>query len=129
MQGYHIFEFISNEPNQKLLSILINWFLINILSDNNCLKRIKIKKIPNWDPNMWLPVKQLSMENNINFLSNQNLLNTVFRLLTDFVCLYNYEFWLSLCKIARSSVILLLPLFITVIYINILTIYVLFCVY
>ena len=36
---------------------------------------------------------------------------TVFRLLTDFVCLYNYEFWLSLCKIVRSSVILLLPLF------------------
>jgi hypothetical protein len=32
---------------------------------------------------------------------------TVFQLLTDFVCLYNYEFWLSLCKIARSSVILL----------------------
>jgi hypothetical protein len=30
---------------------------------------------------------------------------------TDFVCLYNYEFWLSLCKIVRSSVILLLPLF------------------
>jgi hypothetical protein len=38
---------------------------------------------------------------------------TVFRLLTDFVCLYNYEFWLSLCKIVRSSVILLLPLFTT----------------
>ena len=35
---------------------------------------------------------------------------TVFRLLTDFVCLYNYEFWLSLCKIVRSSIILLLPL-------------------
>jgi hypothetical protein len=35
----------------------------------------------------------------------------VFRLLTDFVCLYTYEFWLSLCKIVRSSVILLLPLF------------------
>jgi hypothetical protein len=34
--------------------------------------------------------------------------STVFRLLTDFVCLYNYEFWLSLWKIARSSVILLL---------------------
>ena len=29
---------------------------------------------------------------------------------TDFVCLYTYEFWLSLCMIARSSVILLLPL-------------------
>jgi hypothetical protein len=37
---------------------------------------------------------------------------TVFRLLTDFVCLYNYEFGLSLCKIVRSSVILLLPLFV-----------------
>ena len=34
-----------------------------------------------------------------------------FRLLTDFVCLYNYEFGLSLRKIVRSSVILLLPLF------------------
>jgi prepilin signal peptidase PulO-like enzyme (type II secretory pathway) len=36
---------------------------------------------------------------------------SIFQLLTDFVCLYTYEFWLSLCKIARSSVILLLPLF------------------
>jgi hypothetical protein len=35
----------------------------------------------------------------------------VFRLLTDFVCLYTCEFWLSLWKIVRSSVILLLPLF------------------
>jgi hypothetical protein len=39
---------------------------------------------------------------------------TVFRLLTDFVCLYNYEFGISLCKIVRSSVILLLPLFMKV---------------
>jgi hypothetical protein len=38
---------------------------------------------------------------------------TVFRLLIDFVCLYTYEFWLSLCKIVRSSVILLLPLLYT----------------
>ena len=38
------------------------------------------------------------------------VLVTVFRLLTDYVCLYTYEFWLSLCKIIRSSVILLLPL-------------------
>ena len=35
---------------------------------------------------------------------------TVFRLLTDFVCLYTYEVSLSLCNIVRSSVILLLPL-------------------
>jgi len=33
-------------------------------------------------------------------------------LLTDFVCLLTYEFCLSLWKIARCSVILLLPLFI-----------------
>jgi hypothetical protein len=32
-------------------------------------------------------------------------------LLTDFVCLYTYEFWLSLWKIVLSSVILLLPLY------------------
>ena len=31
---------------------------------------------------------------------------------TDFVCLYTYEFWLSLWKIVRSSAILLLPIFI-----------------
>jgi hypothetical protein len=35
----------------------------------------------------------------------------VFRLLTDFVCLLTCEFCLSLWKIARCSVILLLPLF------------------
>ena len=34
---------------------------------------------------------------------------------SSFVCLYNYEFGLSLCKIVRSSVILLLPLFIIII--------------
>jgi hypothetical protein len=32
------------------------------------------------------------------------------RLLTDFVCVYTYEFLLSLCKIVWSSIILLLPL-------------------
>ena len=36
-----------------------------------------------------------------------------YRLLTDFICLYIYEFWLSLCKIVRGSVILLLPLFVS----------------
>jgi hypothetical protein len=35
----------------------------------------------------------------------------VFRLLPDFVCLYTYVFWLSLCKIVQSSVILFLRLF------------------
>ena len=34
----------------------------------------------------------------------------VSRLLTDFVCLLIYEFWISLWKIALCSVILLLPL-------------------
>jgi hypothetical protein len=37
----------------------------------------------------------------------------IFRLLTDFVCLLIYEFCLSLWKIARCSVMLLLPLFLT----------------
>ena len=41
----------------------------------------------------------------------KNTVFTVFRLLTDFVCLYTYEFWLSIWKIVRSSVILLLPLY------------------
>ena len=36
----------------------------------------------------------------------------VFWLLTDFICLLIYEFCLSLWKIARCSVILLLPLFV-----------------
>jgi hypothetical protein len=35
----------------------------------------------------------------------------IFRLLTDFVCVLTYEFCLSLWKIARCSVVLLLPLF------------------
>ena len=38
----------------------------------------------------------------------------VFRLLTDFVCLLIYEFWLCLWKIAQCSVISLLPLFLTI---------------
>ena len=42
-----------------------------------------------------------------------------FRFLTDFVCLYNYELGLSLCKIVRSSVILLLSLFTQTIMINV----------
>jgi hypothetical protein len=37
--------------------------------------------------------------------------NSIESLLTDFVCLCTYEFWLSLWKIVWSSVILLLPLF------------------
>jgi hypothetical protein len=40
----------------------------------------------------------------------EGMIGLILLLLTDFVCLYTYEFWLSLCKIVRSSVILLLPL-------------------
>ena len=35
----------------------------------------------------------------------------IFRLLTDFVCLYTYEFWFSLWKIVRSSVFCYYPYF------------------
>jgi len=45
------------------------------------------------------------------YLFCTRLIPLVFRLLTDFVCLLIYEFCLSLRKIARCSVILLLPLF------------------
>jgi hypothetical protein len=41
-----------------------------------------------------------------------------FRLLTDFVCLYTYEFWLFPWKISWISVMLLLPLFIYICYKN-----------
>jgi hypothetical protein len=37
----------------------------------------------------------------------------------DFVCLYNYEFWLSLCKIVRGAVILLLPLLVDCLFLDI----------
>ena len=53
----------------------------------------------------------LKSDSSHHFFRNACTVFTVFRLLTDFVCLYTYEFWLSLCKIVRSSVILLLPLY------------------
>ena len=43
--------------------------------------------------------------------SLRSLQFSVFRLLTDFVCLYTYEFWLSFWKTVRSPVILILPLY------------------
>jgi hypothetical protein len=46
----------------------------------------------------------------------QNAPDIVPYIISDFVCLYNYEFGLSLCKIVRSSVILLLPLFSIIIF-------------
>jgi hypothetical protein len=50
----------------------------------------------------------LSQMITVMFRSHNPVLSS---LLIDFVCLYTYEFWLSLCKIDWSSVILLLPLF------------------
>ena len=47
-----------------------------------------------------------------HFFSQDHCGFPVSRLLTDFVCLLIYEFWISLWKIALCSVILLLPLFI-----------------
>jgi hypothetical protein len=38
---------------------------------------------------------------NMAAIGNSCFCFTVFRLLTDFICLYSYEYWLSLCKIAR----------------------------
>jgi hypothetical protein len=49
----------------------------------------------------------------INCFYSQMFMTWMFHWATRvlFVCLYNYEFWLSICNIVRSSVILLLPLF------------------
>ena len=47
------------------------------------------------------------------------------QLYNDFVCLYTYEFWLSLCKIVRSSIILLLP-FLTLYIVNLVVSYMFF---
>jgi len=45
------------------------------------------------------------------FLLILRFFSPIFRLVIDFVCLLTYEFCLSLWKISRCSVILLLPLF------------------
>ena len=45
------------------------------------------------------------------YVSMLCIVRHIFRVLTDFVCLYTYEFWLSLCSIVRSSLIFLFPLF------------------
>ena len=62
------------------------------MSDNNCLKRIKIKKkFPIETPTCDFPLKELSMEDNINCLSNQHLLN----MSNQFI----WSEYLELCKI------------------------------
>jgi hypothetical protein len=87
-----------------------------------------VEKIPNWSEQIVTFIAALLRKYNINtknvkthnrttqtctfYITFFIMVFTVFRLLTDFVCLYTYEFWLSLCKIVRSLVILLLPLFV-----------------
>ena len=58
---------------------------------------------------MYIPFRLLSLEMPVPSQGHCGF--PVFRLSTDFVCLLTYEFCLSLGKIARYSVILLLPLF------------------
>jgi hypothetical protein len=65
--------------------------------------------------NIVLLISYLPFDSTHHFLRNActklgSLQFSVFRLLTDFVCLYTNEFWLSLWKIVRSSVIFVLPL-------------------
>jgi hypothetical protein len=57
-----------------------------------------------WYSSVTKLLKIFNIQDTMHLKEKTNQL-TVFRLLTDFVCLYNYEFWLSLCKIVRSSVI------------------------
>jgi hypothetical protein len=59
----------------------------------------------------WLPyLYTCSLYENASFIIVSAETEYISRLLTKFICLYTYEFWLSLCKIVRRSVIVLLPL-------------------
>ena len=68
----------------------------------------------------WIPHYVIKFVSDLRYIVKTNYISNfllyyavfpVFRLLTDFVCLCTYEFWLSLWKIARCSLMLLLPLF------------------
>ena len=61
-----------------------------------------------------LGVSILLLSRLFNWILNGIVVFPVFRLLTDFVSLLTYELCLSLWKIARCSVILLLPLFVLI---------------
>jgi hypothetical protein len=93
--------------------------LKSLYSDTKILSKYIIKrqtspfhydsKFPTATITVFITILEQNRKNSCQ--SSTKLSFTVFRLLTDCVCLYTYEFWLSLCKIVRSSVILLLPLF------------------
>ena len=92
---------------------MVSYSQCNVLTGHHCVLQII------WSVISWYLSYHLSFQKNMGvlnfFLCVYILVITVFtlfRLLTDFVCLYTYEFWLSLCKIVWSSVILLLPLFV-----------------
>ena len=103
---------------------MVSYSQCNVLTGHHCVLQII------WSVISWYLSYHLSFQKNMGvlnfFLCVYILVITVFtlfRLLTDFVCLYTYEFWLSLCKIVRSSVILLLPLFLIVVVIFIFLFY------
>ena len=97
-------------PNSGCLDVYIKCFYLNhfILINTWDIKHQFI----NPSINHCLPIGNLQ-NNSGRYITVHRVITVfaVFRLLTDFVCLYTYEFWLSLCKIVRSSVILLLPFF------------------
>jgi hypothetical protein len=90
---------------KDLVTNIPKWCRVQFESQSRIIARIKFTEILYWF-HIYIKERQLYNSSRGTFT-----VFTVFRLLTDFVSLYTYEFWLSLCKIARSSVILLLPLF------------------
>ena len=56
--------------------------------------------------------KQIKTQQNKTKTKTKNQRKNSYLWNYGFVCLYTYEFWLSLWNIVRSSVILLLPLFV-----------------
>ena len=92
---------IKIEDEVKLLGVTIDYELkFNSHNTNICRKASRQLNVLKWMGKYLNRLGKLTVRVITVF--------TVFRLLTDFVCLYT---WLSLCEIARSSVILLLPLF------------------
>ena len=109
-----LFKQIIDRNMSMIVALTYIYCMYFITTGSRCTswQSLRIKKC--W----WLFISHVSTWN-INVvikmlinINNKQYIFTVFRLLTDFVCLYNYEFWLSLYKIVRSSVILLLPLFV-----------------
>jgi hypothetical protein len=100
-------EFDKSLPSCPLLAVFVEWICNCALFIQCCLL-----SLPDSCQNKNICTAAISERNDNNMRTTSWKREHIYSaVISDFVCLYNYEFWLSLCKIFRSSVILLLPLF------------------